>query len=224
MRDGLAHGGIPVWGQVLPGDWICHIPPAPTALAPALCCWPGWPAQASEFDPPGTRAAHSFVAHRLCICCVQALGQELERDGADMAPTREHWRSQLDPTCPSSIRVCPASWLGPQCPLPSNLHVLPQPYSFLSHAWTLSLPTFAQAGPSARNALSIQGNSTIFQAQCKQHIPRRLLNKHESLSPSSGISGCLCDEGLSSPQGCELPTGRAWVTSEVPGPGMQPSG
>lgn len=173
MRDGLAHSCIPVWGQVLPGDWICHIPPAPIALAQALCCWPCWPAQASEFDPPGTRAAHSFVAHSLCIYCVQALRQELERDGADMARTREHWGSQLYPTCLSSIRVRPASRFGPQCPLPSNLHVLPQLYSFLSHAWTLSLPTSAQAGRSARNGLSIQGNSTIFQAQCKQRIPKK---------------------------------------------------
>lgn len=116
--------------------------------------------------------------------------------------------------------------------LGSALNALCHPISMYCPSYTHSSATH---GPSVYPPLLRQGalpgmaflskeTQPSFRPNANSASPRRLLNKHESLSPSSGISGCLCDEGLSSPQGCELPTGRAWVTSEIPGQGMQPRG
>lgn len=161
-RDRKPHGAV--WGLDPP-----HSSRSPRPW-PRPCAGPHGHLNLRPSRNPGS----PLVCHTLPVYHgVQAPCQELDRDGAHMAPTQECWRSLLDPTCLSSFRVHPASWLSPQCPLPYGPHVLSQPYPFLSRTRTLSLPALGQAEPSARNALSICANSTTFQARCKKHIPRK---------------------------------------------------
>lgn len=179
MRDGLAWpaGCIPVWGAELPRS----------SRAPQ----PWRTAQASACDPLGAQAARSPAAHSLCTDCVQAPRQPLGREGADMAPALERCRGLLDTMRLASIRVHLASWLGPRCPLPYGLHVLP------SHTHSS-----ATCGPS--DCQPLLGQSPLpgmpfpseeiqpsFRLNANSTSPRSPLNKHESLSPCSGILGCL---------------------------------
>lgn len=137
-----------------------------------------------------------------------------ENTGGDSSTPRAHR--------PSGCALLLGSALNALCH-PTSMYCPSHTHSSATHGPSVSPPLLRQ-GPLPGMPFLSKEIPPSFRPSANSTSPRRLLNKHESLSPSSGISGCLCDEGLSSPQGCELPTGRAWITSEIPGPGMQPSG
>lgn len=104
---------------------------------------------------------------------------------------------------PSGCTLLLGSALSALChmaPMYCHSHI----HSSAVHGPSASPPWVRQSPLPGMPVPSVQIQSP-FSPNAKSTSPGSPLNKHESLSPSSGILGVWCDESLSSRQGCELP-------------------
>lgn len=192
--------------------------PLPTALAHTT----RWPSQASELLTPEEHGS-PLICHTLPGCLLgpgpaPGAGQRRRRQGphprtpAGSAQPREPFVHQgapcllARPSMPFAIR--------PPCTVSGPSHTRSSAICGPSASQPSLRQSCCRECPFPLWKLSYLSGPTQTESPLSKPDHRALLRAYQ---------GAWCDESPSSPQGYELPPGRAWVTLEAPEPGTWPS-